>query len=141
MTVSAAEQRKVTTNRCELHAPDSANVYGLMAEAFKSRSRRLARYTGVYCPAFLSLAAIPALSLSKAFAEARMSHQSIVSTGAPDRGGSGETRVSSCPDCGSRSVTCASKSADANSYWRCLDCGQMWCPARRSRNVARRWPG
>jgi len=90
-------------------------------------------------PAFLSLAAIPAFSLSKAFAEARMSQYPIASRDAPDRGGKGKAPVSSCPDCGSRSLTSTSKTADANSYWRCLACGQIWCPARQSSTTARRW--
>ena len=84
---------------------------------------------------------MPALSLSKAFAEVRMSNHPFADTdaqGGDDR--SAGTAAPACPDCGSHSVTSASKEAGANSYWRCLDCGQMWCPARRSSTVARRWP-
>ncbi len=31
-----------------------------------------------------------------------------------------------CPFCGSIDTTTTSKSPDADSYWRCLPCGQIW---------------
>lgn len=32
----------------------------------------------------------------------------------------------SCPACHSRAVVTKAKRPDASSYWRCLDCGEMW---------------
>ena len=36
----------------------------------------------------------------------------------------------SCPACQSSSIVTTAKSPDANSYWRCTDCGRVWNVAR-----------
>ena len=38
---------------------------------------------------------------------------------------------SQCPACQSSSVTTTAKKPDANSYWRCETCGEVWNVARR----------
>ena len=45
-----------------------------------------------------------------------------------------------CPACTSASIASTAKIPDANSYWRCLLCGEIWNPARRATHVPRRWP-
>jgi len=40
-------------------------------------------------------------------------------------------RPSTCPACQSPSITTTSNSPDANSYWRCGRCGEVWNVARR----------
>jgi predicted Zn finger-like uncharacterized protein len=40
-----------------------------------------------------------------------------------------ETPVS-CPSCASSSIVTTAKSPDANSYWRCKSCGEIWNGAR-----------
>src|SRR5436190_792485 len=41
-----------------------------------------------------------------------------------------------CPKCHSKDTTTAAKRPSANSYWRCLKCGEVWNPAH---SVARQW--
>jgi len=36
----------------------------------------------------------------------------------------------SCPTCHSTSIATASKIPDADSYWRCTQCGDIWNAAR-----------
>jgi len=36
----------------------------------------------------------------------------------------------SCPACRSRDVMTTSKVANADSYWRCIACGEVWNAAR-----------
>ena len=35
-----------------------------------------------------------------------------------------------CPSCKSSSIATAAKTPDANSYWRCDACGEIWNNAR-----------
>jgi transposase-like protein len=46
-----------------------------------------------------------------------------------------------CPACDSGSVTTTAKRPDANSYWRCERCGEVWNASRRYdlRPAARTW--
>lgn len=47
-----------------------------------------------------------------------------------------------CPACQSPAVTTAAKHPDANSYWRCETCGEMWNIGRRGDELnrgRRRW--
>jgi transposase-like protein len=39
---------------------------------------------------------------------------------------------SRCPACGSPDVKTTSKSVTAESYWRCVSCGEVWNVARRT---------
>jgi len=39
---------------------------------------------------------------------------------------------SACPACRSSSVTTTEKHPDANSYWRCQRCGEIWNAGRRN---------
>jgi transposase-like protein len=53
----------------------------------------------------------------------------------------GTTPRPGCPACRSLDVTTTSKTVDAESYWRCLGCGNVWNVRRqqagsgRARNV------
>lgn len=55
------------------------------------------------------------------------------------RGGSGSAPVpaeserlpTTCPTCKSSSIVTAAKSPNADSYWRCTGCGEMWNEGRR----------
>ncbi len=40
-------------------------------------------------------------------------------------------RPAKCPHCGGRDLTTTSKIIDANTYWRCLTCGEVWNLDRR----------
>jgi predicted Zn finger-like uncharacterized protein len=46
-----------------------------------------------------------------------------------------------CPACQSSSITTTVKSPDANSYWRCGSCGEIWNASRRHgmRGGANQW--
>ena len=35
-----------------------------------------------------------------------------------------------CPVCRSSSIVTKTKSPDADTYWRCVDCGEVWNVAR-----------
>jgi transposase-like protein len=48
----------------------------------------------------------------------------------------GTTPRPGCPACRSPDVTTTSKTVDAESYWRCLGCGNVW-NVRRQRTPAR----
>lgn len=37
----------------------------------------------------------------------------------------------SCPACGSSAVTTTAKNPNAESYWRCKPCGEVWNVGRR----------
>jgi predicted Zn finger-like uncharacterized protein len=37
----------------------------------------------------------------------------------------------SCPACRSSSIVTTSKSPDADCYWRCTSCGEVWNDSRR----------
>jgi hypothetical protein len=41
-----------------------------------------------------------------------------------------------CPTCGSSSITTTAKNPDANTYWRCKGCGDIWNQGRRQRTRA-----
>jgi predicted Zn finger-like uncharacterized protein len=47
----------------------------------------------------------------------------------------------SCPSCQSSSIVTTAKSPDADSYWRCTACGEVWNASRMQTNAygARRW--
>jgi predicted Zn finger-like uncharacterized protein len=45
----------------------------------------------------------------------------------------------SCPACTSDSIVSTTKIPNANSYWRCLACGEVWSPARRMSHHTERW--
>jgi predicted Zn finger-like uncharacterized protein len=42
-----------------------------------------------------------------------------------------EIRPASCPTCRSSSIVTTAKSPDADSYWRCMSCGEVWNDSRR----------
>jgi transposase-like protein len=39
-----------------------------------------------------------------------------------------------CPACRARDVMTTSKTVSAESYWRCVSCGEVWNVARREPN-------
>jgi transposase-like protein len=43
----------------------------------------------------------------------------------------GASVPSACPACRSAAITTTAKSPDANSYWRCASCGEIWNMSRR----------
>jgi transposase-like protein len=43
------------------------------------------------------------------------------------------TIPASCPACRSSSISTVSKSPDAESYWRCAECGEIWNAGRREK--------
>jgi predicted Zn finger-like uncharacterized protein len=45
----------------------------------------------------------------------------------------GGTAPMSCPTCRSSSITSAAKIPNADSYWRCEKCGDIWNGARTQR--------
>ena len=47
----------------------------------------------------------------------------------------------SCPACQSTILVTTAKSPDADSYWRCTKCGEVWNDARRKTQQfpARKW--
>ena len=47
-----------------------------------------------------------------------------------------------CPACRSSSTVTKAKSPDADSYWRCIDCGEVWNAGRTQNDRRRsyRWP-
>jgi predicted Zn finger-like uncharacterized protein len=47
----------------------------------------------------------------------------------------------SCPACRSSSIVTTAKKPDADSYWRCTTCGEVWNDSRRQnqRYGARGW--
>ena len=42
-----------------------------------------------------------------------------------------------CRKCGSKETTSAAKRPTANSYWRCLNCGDVWNPAQSMGRIGR----
>lgn len=46
-----------------------------------------------------------------------------------------------CPACASSAIVTTTKHPDADSYWRCTACGEVWNVARRQpeRSEVRRW--
>jgi hypothetical protein len=42
-----------------------------------------------------------------------------------------ETPAARCPQCKSAKTLTTSRSADITTYWRCLDCGEVWNAGRR----------
>lgn len=51
-------------------------------------------------------------------------------------------RPVSCPTCKSTSIVTTAKQPDADSYWRCSDCGDVWNAARakpRGYGVVNHW--
>ena len=65
------------------------------------------------------------------------------SRGAPTRRSLTAPRVddvpTSCPTCESSAIMTTAKSPDANSYWRCESCGELWNKSRRDRAPRRRY--
>lgn len=55
--------------------------------------------------------------------------------------GSATEIPSKCPGCQSSSISTTAKTPDANSYWRCGRCGEVWNVSRRHdlRGGANRW--
>lgn len=48
-------------------------------------------------------------------------------TGTPDGPAAGAVEPpKKCPECGATDLTTASKVANAESYWRCNGCGEVW---------------
>ena len=45
----------------------------------------------------------------------------------------------SCPACASTTLASTAKVPTAESYWRCMRCGEVWSPARRMSPSTRRW--
>ncbi len=45
----------------------------------------------------------------------------------------------SCPSCAAATISSTAKVPTAESYWRCMRCGEVWSPARRVSHSARRW--
>jgi transposase-like protein len=51
--------------------------------------------------------------------------------------------VPMCPACRASNVTTTSKTVSAETYWRCVSCGEVWNVARRETSNSRgsgRWP-
>jgi formate dehydrogenase maturation protein FdhE len=46
--------------------------------------------------------------------------------------------VTECPFCRSRQVTQSGKAATTATYWRCIDCGELWNPVRDAAGRQRR---
>jgi len=46
--------------------------------------------------------------------------------------------VTDCPFCRSHQVTQSGKVLTTATYWRCLDCGEVWNPARDAAGRQRR---
>jgi len=44
-----------------------------------------------------------------------------------------------CPKCESPDTSSAAKRPTAQSYWRCLRCGEVWNPSLRVGSQPRRW--
>jgi predicted Zn finger-like uncharacterized protein len=52
----------------------------------------------------------------------------------------GHNGPASCPSCTSADIVSTAKIPDANSYWRCSNCGEVWNPGRRRMmQPAERW--
>jgi transposase-like protein len=47
------------------------------------------------------------------------------------------TAPAACPACGANDVTTTSKTVSAETYWRCVSCGEVWNVARRDPRAAR----
>ena len=43
-----------------------------------------------------------------------------------------EDVVTRCPSCRSASIVTTAKKPNADSYWRCQSCGELWNSARRN---------
>ena len=52
-----------------------------------------------------------------------------------------ETRPAVCPACQSSSIVTTTKNPDACSYWRCVNCGEVWNVSRskKDRDSRRPW--
>jgi ribosomal protein L37AE/L43A len=59
----------------------------------------------------------------------------------PSAGTPTATAAEACPFCKSADVKTASKEINVSTYWRCLQCGQIWNSGRlqRPRAPSRRW--
>jgi transposase-like protein len=50
------------------------------------------------------------------------------------------TVPSVCPVCRATAISTTAKSPDANAYWRCAGCGEVWNVSRRdARSAASSW--
>lgn len=59
-----------------------------------------------------------------------------------DVGGSDEERANAttmCPKCRSKNIHTAAKQPSKNSYWRCLNCGEVWNPERTPDTTSQWW--
>lgn len=45
-----------------------------------------------------------------------------------------DTKPGSCPACSSSSIVTTAKIPDADSYWRCTKCGEVWNDGRRQKS-------
>lgn len=63
------------------------------------------------------------------------------STSSPFRSSTTETPPPMCPSCRSTAAVTTAAKPDADSYWRCTKCGEVWNVARTDRHGARtrRW--
>jgi predicted Zn finger-like uncharacterized protein len=48
------------------------------------------------------------------------------------------SKPESCPICHSSSIVTTAKVPDADSYWRCTGCGEVWNDARRDSSRSQR---
>ncbi len=53
-----------------------------------------------------------------------------------DRAAVPDARPTGCPACASAQITTTAKTPDANSYWRCTACGEVWNMSRRKTQQA-----
>jgi transposase-like protein len=60
------------------------------------------------------------------------------STSLADKGEPVVETVTACPFCRSGKVTQSGKTPTTSTYWRCLDCGEIWNPARDAAGRQRR---
>jgi transposase-like protein len=44
-----------------------------------------------------------------------------------------------CPKCKSADTSSAAKRPTSQSYWRCMDCGEVWNPSLLSSSTQRWW--
>jgi transposase-like protein len=44
-----------------------------------------------------------------------------------------------CPKCRSTDTSSAAKRPTSQSYWRCMDCGEVWNPSLLSSSTQRWW--
>jgi predicted Zn finger-like uncharacterized protein len=94
-------------------------------------------YTGRLTTAFLSPAAISASSPHQSTSLERP----VKEVGSVPSSPSAHVIPTICPACRSSSIVTKAKSPDSDSYWRCMNCGEIWNVSRcqTDRHGARRW--